>query len=97
MDSLWIELASVAGAAVAGIGLGVWLVRSGERASAPVSAASAIDGEDMEPLIEYAAQRWATACGRPEAAGLVAEKLRTLYGIRYGKRTVPTRRRWWSR
>lgn len=95
----WI-LIGVAGAVVAllaGLGLGVWLMRNFEWCSTTaVEPPSAIDLKDMEPLIKDAAERWATAHRRPEAAGLVADKLRTLYDVTYGKPTVSMRNRWRS-
>lgn len=43
--------------------------------------------DEMEPLIRDTADRWAQAHERPEAAALVAEKLRTMYRLRYAPRS----------
>jgi hypothetical protein len=50
--------------------------------------------QDVDPLIQDAARRWAAVKGRPEVAPLMADKLRTLYGIKYGNRRGARKRRW---
>jgi len=97
MSWIWIGVAVAGVALLARLGLGVWLMRNFEWCSTTtVEPSPAIDLEDMEPLIKDAAERWATAHRRPEAAGLVADKLRTLYDITYCKLAIPPRYRWWS-
>lgn len=100
MTGIWVAIAGMVLVLLIGLGLRVWRRRHGDR-SLPSSLSTgvttaAIGLEDMEPLIKDAAERWAAAHGRPEAAGLVADKLRTLYDISYGEQSVTTRRRWWS-
>jgi hypothetical protein len=60
------------------------------RHSQPSSAAEVPTDPFVSAEIDQAAVRWATASGRPEAAGLMADKLHMLH--RLGQR----RRRWRS-
>jgi hypothetical protein len=87
MDAVWIA-AGVLLALSVGLALGVSLARTFEwspETAAPASPVPAIDAADMESLIQDAAERWAMAHGRPEAAGLVADKLCTLHDLTYGR------------
>lgn len=97
MTALWIAATVTVSVALGVVGLAVWLVARGRRDTPPLLTPPSIDAADMEPLIEYAAERWATAHGRPEASGLVAGKLRTLYGLTYDRPVSVSRKRWWSR
>jgi len=83
MTGLWIAAGITVGVGIGIAGFAAWLMARGRRDAAQRLVAPTIDAADMEPLIEYAAERWATAHGRPEAAGLVAGKLRTLHGLTY--------------
>ena len=96
MVASWIVVGGSVMALLSGLGVGFWIGQNFEWSETIESPAPAIGVEDMEPLITDAAERWATAHGRPDAAGLVADKLRTMYAISYGRPVVPPRRRWWS-
>lgn len=72
-------LASVAGA-LTGLATAYWfLMQRG------LSKSSAVQVEPADPFvaaeIDQAAARWATQKGRPEAAGVMADKLHMLYGL----------------
>lgn len=97
MTALWIAVGVTVAVGIAIAGVAAWLLAPSRHVPTSLIVSSRIDATDMEPLIEYAAERWATAHGRPEAAGLVAGKLRTLYGLTYDRPVVAPRTRWWSR
>lgn len=94
---MWIGIAGGTTALLAGLGLSRWATRRMVGDTETDEQTPVIDVEQMEPLIRDAAERWAQAQGRPEAAGLVADKLRTLYVITYGKTDRPKRLGRWSR
>lgn len=94
---LSILIASVVGL-LFGIAIGVASVvglqrhrRARRDGMVPVVAVSALD-----ETINRAAAEWAAAHGRPEAAGLVAEKLRLVDALSRSRRakTSSSRRRW---
>lgn len=93
MTEMVVEAALVMTAVFVGVILGERIAR---RADSRLSADAVpdIDTDDMEPLIQDAAERWASAIGRPEAAGLVVDKLRTLHRMKDAKPATTTRRRW---
>lgn len=84
--ALLLVLATLAGALSGGLTARRMLRRSRQRKTPPFSAApdSALNGD-----IEAAAASWASEQGRPEAAGIVADKLHLIH-------RVARRRGWWQ-
>jgi hypothetical protein len=92
MDALLIDTAIAGAGLVIGSGLTAAVLR--RHRDLPLTSSSVdIPLADMDPLINDAAQRWAAHEGRPEFAGLAADKLRTLYAIKYD-RPPRSQRRW---
>ncbi len=80
------------GGTLAGGLAGWWLAR---RSPAPTSPPEYIDlGPDLEQQIGRAASAWATSHQRPEAASLVADRLRLAYALSRGRQRQGRRRRW---
>jgi hypothetical protein len=75
-------VAALIGVAV-GIGIGLWLARRDRK---PLPLEPVVIDAALENRIKQASAEWAAQQNRPEAAGLVAGKLRLLYRLNQTRR-----------
>jgi hypothetical protein len=83
-------IAGVLGGTFAG-GLITWRI---VRRFSPLYLDRRPQNHDLDHEMSRAASRWAAANGRPEAAGLVADKLRLVYHLNQQRAARLHRRRW---
>lgn len=76
---------------LAGGALALWLLRHGRADAVPAADALPVD-PDTDEQIKRAASRWAEAHGRPDAAHLIADKLRLVYNLNRRRQRRPERR-----
>jgi hypothetical protein len=76
---------AISGALASSVATRLWLRR---REDAPTEACPLPPDPDLSAQIERTAAAWATSSGRPEASGIVADKLHLLHHLaqRRGRR-----------
>ncbi len=79
------------GGAVAGAVAGWWTVR--RQSAQPIVPHELSLDPDLDQRITKAARQWAAQQDQPDAAPLMADKLRLAYVLSRGRKR---RRRWWS-
>lgn len=91
---LMILVALMAGTLSGCLAGGLIASRTVRRLSCSLSVDHLAEDHGLDDAIHHAASQWAMANGRPEAAGLVADKLRLVYRLNQRRAARLPRRRW---